>query len=61
MLDSLTTFDKINIAACAARRACAHPTDTARFDGEYATAIMWRNHRVTQTVLNGQPYGYVHS
>lgn len=61
MLDGLTSFAKINLAACAARRACAHPGNPARFDGEYATAIMWRDHRVVQTVLNGQPYGYIHS
>ena len=55
----LTTFDKLNLATCAAERARAHWMDDLRFSGEYATAMLWKGHRVVQTVHNGRPMGWV--
>lgn len=55
----LTTFDKLNLAACAAKRARDCWMDDVRFSGEYSTAMLWKGHRVVQTVHNGRPMGYV--
>lgn len=57
----LTTFDKINLAQCAARRAEAvnhnawHRSFEERqeaFSREYGTARLWRYHRMTFTHLS---------
>ena len=58
-MDELNTFDKINLAACAAERAKANVTDDARFSGEYATVVAWKAHKVIQTSLRGKTWGYV--
>ena len=58
-MNELTTFDKINLAACAVRRAQANFKDDARFLGEFATASLWKSHRVVRSTLAGLPWGYV--
>ena len=55
----LTAFAKLNLATCAAKRAKSHWTDDRRFSDEYATAMLWKGHRVVQTVHNGRPMGWV--
>lgn len=55
----LTTFDKINLAACAVKRAKAGMMDNDRFHGEFATAMLWKAHRVSRSTLQGKPWGYV--
>ena len=58
-MDELNTFDKINLAACAAKRAKANFMNEARFTGEYATVLAWKAHKVIQTSLRGNTWGYV--
>ena len=50
-MTGLTTFDKINLAACAMRRARPLYNNQERFGGEYDTAMLWKGHRV-QTDLS---------
>ena len=54
-IDSLTLFDRINLADCAKRRASANVLDTTRFDGEYHTAQLWMKYRC----VNTPSYSYV--
>ena len=58
-MTELTAFDKINLAACAAQRALPHYMNQERFDGEFATAMLWKGHRVVQTELSGKLWSYV--
>ena len=39
----LNLFDTINLARCAAERAKANVWDSARWDGEYTTALIWHH------------------
>jgi hypothetical protein len=39
--DVLSLFDRINLAACAVKRAKANVTNNERFYSEYETARMW--------------------
>ena len=39
---TITLFDRINLAACAVKRAEENVTNTERFYGEYDTARMWQ-------------------
>ena len=43
--DSITLFDRINLAACAKRRAVDNVLDSTRFSGEYDTARLWIKYR----------------
>lgn len=55
----LSTFDKINIAACASRRAQAQPWRES-FQGDYETTVLWKNHKVHHIALkDGEIYKYV--
>jgi hypothetical protein len=58
-MEELTTFDKINLAACAVQRALPAYMDEERFLGEYATASLWKAHRVVQTHTGGRLWGFV--
>ena len=58
-MNELTTFDKINLAACAARRAQAHFMNDDRFSGEFDTVSLWKRHKVVRSTLAGVPWGYV--
>jgi hypothetical protein len=53
--DNLTMFDRINLAACARRRASANVLDSTRFEGEYDTARLWMKYRLIKTTH----YSYV--
>ena len=41
-------FDRINLAACARRRASANVLDSTRFEGEYDTARLWMKYRLVK-------------
>ena len=43
--DSLTLFQRINIANCAMQRANEYVFDEARFNGEYKTARTWSKYK----------------
>jgi hypothetical protein len=45
LTDSLTLFDRINIAKCASTRAQQAVLDADRFTGEFQTARMWVRYR----------------
>jgi hypothetical protein len=47
--DDLSMFDRINLAACARRRAAANVLDSTRFEGEYDTARLWMKYRLIKT------------
>jgi hypothetical protein len=55
----LSTFDKINLASCAAARANDNALSDERFSGEFQTVILWKGHRVIQTHVCNEPYGYM--
>jgi len=56
----MTDFCKINLAACAVRRAEDYILDQRRFSDEYKTALLWKGHRVYQTVNSqGHPMGWM--
>jgi hypothetical protein len=42
----LTSFDKLNIATCAAQRANANNKNADRFQGEYEAVRCWRRHSI---------------
>jgi hypothetical protein len=50
-MDSLTLFDRINLAKCAQLRAEARVCDNDGFLAEYTTARMWTKYRcyITKT------------
>ena len=54
-LDELTLFDRINLAACAMRRASANTLDGDRFHREYITARAWNKYKCVIT----KTYSYV--
>jgi hypothetical protein len=47
--DNINMFDRINLAACARRRAAANVLDSTRFEGEYDTARLWMKYRLIKT------------
>jgi hypothetical protein len=53
--DNLNMFDRINLAACAQRRASANVLNTNRFEGEYDTARLWMKYRLVKTI----DYSYI--
>jgi hypothetical protein len=53
--DNLNMFDRINLAACARRRASANVLDSTRFEGEYDTARLWMKYRLVKTTT----YSYI--
>lgn len=48
-MEELTLYDKIHLAECAARRSREHCGNEERFLGEFKTAVLWRQHRITNT------------
>lgn len=42
---TMTVFDRLNIAQCAARRATYSCSDADRFGGEYLTVKAWMRYR----------------
>jgi len=56
-MKTLSLFDKINLAKCAAERAAIHCGD--RFYGEYGTARLWFNHNVVTIDVKGSPFSFV--
>jgi hypothetical protein len=46
--DSLNLFDRINLAACAERRASANVLNSTRWNGEYDTARLWMKYRLVK-------------
>ena len=54
-LDELTLFDRINLAACAMRRASENTLDGTRFQGEYTSARAWNKYKCVIT----KSYSYV--
>jgi hypothetical protein len=47
--DNINLFDRINLAACARRRASDNVLDSTRFEGEYDTARLWMKYRLVKT------------
>jgi hypothetical protein len=54
-LDYLNMFDRINLAACAVRRAQVNILDEQRFNGEYESARAWNKYKCVIT----KTYSYV--
>ena len=54
-LDYLNMFDRINLAACAVRRAQVNILDEQRFNGEYESARAWNKYKCVIT----KSYSYV--
>jgi hypothetical protein len=48
-VDYLNMFDRINLAACAKRRATDNLLDSNRWEGEYDTARLWMKYRLIKT------------
>ncbi len=46
--DNLNMFDRINLAACAERRASANVLNSKRWNGEYDTARLWMKYRLVK-------------
>ena len=44
-MESLTLFDRINIANCAVQRAVGNVTNHERFTDEYLSARMWTKYK----------------
>ena len=42
---NLSVLDRVHVANCAAERARMYCTDLERFNGEFATILMWKNHK----------------
>lgn len=57
--DTLCVVDKINLAACAAKRSSEHWMDNERFFGEIATVLLWKHHNTYQSSHKGELYHYV--
>jgi hypothetical protein len=47
--DNINMFDRINLAACARRRASDNVLNSTRFEGEYDTARLWMKYRLIKT------------
>ena len=54
-LDELTLFDRINLAACAMRRAESNLLNKERWNNEYTTARAWHKYKCVIT----KTYSYV--
>jgi len=54
-VDQLTMFDRINLAACAKRRATEHLLNATRWESEYDTARLWMKYRLIKTTT----YSYI--
>jgi len=46
--DSINLFDRINLAACAERRASENVLNSTRWNGEYDTARLWMKYRLVK-------------
>jgi len=46
--DSINLFDRVNLAACAQRRASENVLDSTRWNGEYDTARLWMKYRLVK-------------
>jgi hypothetical protein len=46
--DNINLFDRINLAACARRRASDNVLNSTRFEGEYDTARLWMKYRLVK-------------
>jgi hypothetical protein len=57
-MKTLSLFDKINLAKCAAERAMMCSASD-RFYAEYNTARLWFNHNVLTLDLQGSPVSFV--
>ena len=55
MLNNLDLFDRINLAACAMRRAQGNILDGQRFNAEYESARAWNKYKCVIT----KSYSYV--
>lgn len=53
--DEINLFDRINLAACAMRRAQANVLDEQRFNAEYLSARAWNKYKCVIT----KTYSYV--
>ena len=53
--DDINLFDRINLAACAVRRAQANVLDEQRFNAEYNSARAWNKYKCVIT----KTYSYV--
>jgi hypothetical protein len=53
--DGINMFDRINLAACAVRRAQVNILDEQRFNGEYESARAWNKYKCVIT----KSYSYV--
>ncbi len=51
-VDYLNMFDRINLAACAQRRATQNLLDSDRWEGEYDTARLWMKYRLIKTTTH---------
>ena len=47
--DQINLFDRINLAACAVRRAQANILDEQRFNAEYTSARAWNKYKCVIT------------
>ena len=48
LTDNLNMFDRINLAACAERRASENVLNSTRWNGEYDTARLWMKYRLVK-------------
>jgi hypothetical protein len=53
--DNINLFDRINLAACAMRRAQDNILDEQRFHGEFKTARLWNKYKCVIT----KSYSYI--
>ena len=53
--DNINLFDRINLAACAVRRASENTLDADRFQSEYNSARAWNKYKCVIT----KSYSYV--
>lgn len=59
-MDSLSLYDKIHLAECAARRSKDHWNDQDRFLGEFNTVVLWKKHRITSTkTITGELLNFI--
>jgi hypothetical protein len=57
---TLSLFDRVNIANCAAQRARNNLMNDDRFTGEFQTVKCWTNYRCyIGTRMNGEQFHYV--
>jgi hypothetical protein len=57
-MNSLTLFDKIHLAECAARRANIHFMNKKRFYGEYDTVCLWKMHNTYNVKVDNKVITY---